>query len=133
MSMKRAALRWATGVSVGATLVWALLVGMAANAQDANVIAPAPRGSPAVTDEVTSRDGDEWSIALCAEEAVTLTMQSDAFSPLIGVFQAGDEEPLAFAEGVEGVATLAGFEVASAGVYVIVAAGDGFAARGGLG
>lgn len=127
MRTKGTASRWMAGVIAGAVaLAGALLVGIGANAQDANVIAP----GLAVTDEVTSRDGDEWTIALCVDEAVTITMQSEAFSPLIGVFQADEEDPVAFAEAVEGTATLAGFQAEAAGEYVIVAAGAGFGARG---
>ncbi len=53
----------------------------------------------AVTDEVANRRGDEWIVALCAGDVVTISMQSEAFVPLVGIFEPDGEEPLALLQG----------------------------------
>ena len=127
MNTQGAAPRWLIAFTASAVaLVWLLLFGFAASAQQQDVLVP---GLP-VVDEVTSRRGDEWIIGLCVSDVVTITMQSEAFAPFLEIFKPDEEEPLAFATAANGTATLAGFEAESAGSYLIVAAGEGFGARG---
>ncbi len=116
----------AVTVALAAALGLALMFGLTLHAQAENVIVP---GLP-VTDEVTSRRGDEWAVGLCLSDVVTITMQSEAFAPFIEVFEPGAEESAAFATAISDTATLTGFVAAAAGDYTIVAAGEGLSARG---
>ena len=120
------AVRWTSAAACALTLVWLMLFGLAANAQEQDLIAP----GMTVVNEVTNRRGDEWIVALCAGDVVTISMQSEAFVPLVGIFEPDGEEPLAFAAGTDGEAVLPGFAAEAAGSYLIVAAGEGFGARG---
>lgn len=124
--MQHYAVRWTITAAFATALVWLLLSGLAANAQEQGVIVP----GMAVTDEVANRRGDEWIVALCAGDVVTISMQSEAFVPLVGIFEPDGEEPLAFAAGTDGAAVLPAFAPQERGSFLIVAAGEGFGARG---
>jgi hypothetical protein len=86
----------------------------------------------AVTGEVTSRFGGEWSLLGCANDVVSITVESGDFAPYLEFYGPTGRDPLATSpEGNESsVASIGAYLLPEAGIYTIIAAGQNIADRG---
>ncbi len=85
-----------------------------------------------VTGVVSSVLGEEWLFRGCASQAVTLTMQSEDFSPLLELYNSSDREPLVAAAAPEGATTteITDFRLPQNDIYAVIAAGANRLDRG---
>lgn len=90
-----------------------------------------------VTGSVTSRAGDEWLFRGCAAQQVTLTLQSDAFTPILELYGSTGRDPLTVGEPLTGSTAITGvttqisaFPLPATDLYVVVAAGASLRDRG---
>ena len=86
----------------------------------------------AVTGEVTDRFGGEWLLSGCANDVVSITVESKDFTPYLEFYGPTGRDPLATSmESNEGsVASIGAYLLPEAGMYTIVAAGQNIADRG---
>lgn len=85
-----------------------------------------------VTGVVSTRLGDEWLFRGCASQAVTLTMQSDEFAPVLELYNSTDREPLSVGAQTEVTTTvqISGFVLPRNDLYAVIAAGASVRDRG---
>ena len=114
-----------SGLLLSGLLAAALLTGVARAQEDVQALAP---GVPA-DGELTSRQGDTWTLRLCADDVVTITMESDAFTPFIELL-APDEEFIEDNLADTDTAQVAGVSIDATGNYLVVAAGERRTDRG---
>ena len=94
--------------------------GQSAQAQGENVLTPGVM----VEGEITTRDGDEWMIQLCAGDLITITMQSADFGPYLEIYGPDEDDPLTEAEAADQVATIDDLVVEDSGPHIVIAAGE---------
>ncbi len=112
-------------VALGLAVTAGMSLIFSAAAQDLPLLPP---GQP-VTGEVTDRDGDLWLVRGCAGDPITITMESDVFTPYLELTDAEDEL-LADGIGEDGLAVLTSDPLSATTVYTLAAAGDRRSARG---
>ena len=85
-----------------------------------------------VTGFVISRFGEEWLFRGCASQAVTLTMQSDVFTPVLELYGSTGRDPLVVGElTVDGDTTqIDGFILPENDYYTVVSAAEKLLDRG---
>ena len=85
-----------------------------------------------VTGVISTRLGDEWLFRGCESQAVTLTMQSDQFAPILELYNSTDREPLAVGAETDITTTvqISGFVLPRNDLYAVIAAGASLRDRG---
>ncbi len=112
--------------AAGVALTLLMLLVRGASAQADQPLVP---GAPA-TGTLTSRFGDAWQIYACAGDILTVTAASDAFSPFIELYGAGQEAPMIDAGGDLSITVLASAPLTETGIYTIAVLGERLSARG---
>jgi len=103
---------------LGGLLLWGMAQ-LSARAQEPTILTA---GVPASGD-IKNAAGDEWIFTACAGNAITVTMQSDKFTPYLELYSAYGVKPLVEADGEDDSAQIDGFVVEDSGSYLLIAAG----------
>jgi|GEM_PF-924378 len=85
-----------------------------------------------ITGTVLDRLGDEWFFRGCAQEEITITMQSDDFDPFLALYGPTGRDELEDTSGAYDANTtqINTFSLPQNGTYTIIAAGQSIRARG---
>lgn len=115
---------WLSGVALTlATVLWVTPFALA------QTMAPLPPLGTAAS-RLTSSTGEVWMIETCPGDRITVTMQSDAFTPFMGVFTDTLAAPVVEAASDDHAQAQAVIETAVGGRYFVVAAGERRSDRG---
>lgn len=103
---------------LGSLLLWGMAQ-LSARAQEQTILT----AGVAAGGQIRNAAGDEWLFTACAGNAITITMQSDRFTPYLELYAIDGVKPLIEADGEDDSARIDGFVVEDSGSYLLIAAG----------